>query len=115
MQILLNQHCQHYSKDTPPLSNQEIKDLLNQVDDWKLTSTTQKIEKTFKFENYYQTIAFVNAVAFIIHEQDHHPEINITYNTCSIAFTTHSTGALSLNDFICAALINNTMLNVKNL
>ena len=111
MQTLLNQHCQHYPKDTPPLSNQEKNELISNVEGWELNNAEQIILKTFKFKNYYQTIAFVNAVAYIIHEQDHHPEIKVTYNSCSIEFTTHSVGGLSLNDFICATLINNISLS----
>jgi len=105
MQDLLSLHCQHYSQNDPRLAPHEITKYLKTLTGW--TVNKNLISKIFKFKNYYQTIAFVNAVACIVHEQDHHPEIKITYNTCVIEFTTHSINALSLNDFICAAKINN--------
>ena len=63
------------------------------------------IEKQFDFANYTQTLAFVNGVAGIAEDQDHHPEINFTYNRCTLRLDTHSVGGISLNDIICAARV----------
>ena len=66
-----------------------------------------KLCHTFAFKNYYQTLAFVNALAAMVHKQNHHPELTITYNQCIVRYDTHSVdqgrGGLSENDFICAA------------
>ncbi|MGK5081137.1 4a-hydroxytetrahydrobiopterin dehydratase [Janthinobacterium sp. HLX7-2] len=66
-----------------------------------------KLCRDFGFKNYYQTLAFVNALAYMTHTQDHHPELIITYTTCAARYDTHSVnlgaGGLSENDFICAA------------
>lgn len=62
-----------------------------------------KLVKTFRFADYYHTIAFVNVVAWLSHQQDHHPELTVGYNTCRVAYDTHSVKGLSRNDFICAA------------
>jgi 4a-hydroxytetrahydrobiopterin dehydratase len=66
-----------------------------------------KLCRDFGFKNYYQTLAFVNALAHMTHKQDHHPELIITYKTCAAHYDTHSVnegaGGLSVNDFICAA------------
>jgi 4a-hydroxytetrahydrobiopterin dehydratase len=67
--------------------------------------SNQEINKTFGFENYYQTMAFVNAVAWVAHGEDHHPDLEVGYNRCRVRFSTHSAGGLSENDFICAAKI----------
>jgi 4a-hydroxytetrahydrobiopterin dehydratase len=48
-------------------------------------------------------MAFVNAVAQIAHAQDHHPDMQVSYNRCTISWSTHSVQGLSINDFICAA------------
>jgi 4a-hydroxytetrahydrobiopterin dehydratase len=61
------------------------------------------IERQFQFKNYFETIAFVNCLAWMIHAQDHHPELHTTYNRCLVRFNTHSVDGISLNDFICAA------------
>lgn len=66
-----------------------------------------KLVRTFGFADYYKTLAFVNALAFVTHGQDHHPELTVTYNRCVVRYDTHSVnngqGGLSINDFICAA------------
>ncbi len=68
-----------------------------------------KIAKTFKFKNFYETMAFVNIVAAIAHHTDHHPDQSVHYNRLDIAFNTHDVeqgkGGISINDFICAARI----------
>lgn len=69
-----------------------------------------QLVREFSFRNYYETLAFVNALAFIVHAQDHHPELRVTWNRCAVRFHTHSVnngqGGLSENDFICAAKID---------
>jgi len=61
------------------------------------------IASTYRFGNYYQTIAFVNALAFMVHAEDHHPDLAVGYDRCEARFSTHSVGGISVNDFICAA------------
>ena len=61
------------------------------------------IEKTFAFQNYHETISFVNALAWICNTEDHHPDLHVTYDRCVVRFNTHSVNGVSINDFICAA------------
>ncbi len=73
-----------------------------------LPGWTQKagaIEKTFAFANYHETMAFVNAVAFIAHREDHHPDLGVHYNRCTVTYSTHSAGGVTQNDLICAARV----------
>ncbi len=65
-----------------------------------------EIVKTFTFKNYHETMAFVNASAWISHEQDHHPDIGLHYNRCVVHYSTHDAGGITLNDFICAAKLD---------
>ena len=64
------------------------------------------IEKTFNFRNHYETMTFVNAVAWVSHREDHHPEMIVGYNTCAVRYWTHAIKGLSENDFICAAKVD---------
>lgn len=90
-----------------PLQTEEINKLLLQLDPkWIMDTVNQTIVRTIKFKNYYQTMAFVNVIAQIAHQQDHHPDLEISYNHCTVIYTTHSVGGLSLKDFICATKIN---------
>lgn len=74
--------------------------------EWKLVNEGKGIQATFEFKNYYRTTAFVNAVAWIAHNEDHHPDICFGYKTCTISYSTHSIDGLSENDFICAAKVD---------
>ena len=86
----------------------EIVANLATIDNWKLVGDgpTVAIEKTFTFANYFETMAFVNAVAFIAHVQDHHPDLSVHYNRCGVRFNTHDVGGISVSDFDCASQID---------
>lgn len=88
---------------TPPLAQAKIDEYLKQVSGWEYKDGT--VCKTFTFKNYYETMAFVNMVAWIAHREDHHPDMLVGYNKCKVAWNTHSVGGISMNDFICAAKI----------
>ena len=81
---------------------------LAHLDGWKLSGddAAVSIEKTFNFENYFKTIAFVNAVAFIAHALDHHPDLSVHFNRCVVRFNTHDVGGISITDFDCAARVD---------
>ena len=89
------------------LTDQQISSKLVQIPGWERAG--KEIAKTFKFKNYYETMAFVNATAWISHRQDHHPDLEVGYNACRVRYSTHSVGGLSENDFICAAKIEAMM------
>lgn len=98
---------QHCKAEVPQLSDEAIQTALEKISpEWVLYSAPQSISRTFKFRNYYETMAFVNVVATIAHQQDHHPDMNVSYNTCQVTYSTHSVGGLSENDFICAAKVD---------
>ncbi|MCY7319621.1 MAG: 4a-hydroxytetrahydrobiopterin dehydratase [Ramlibacter sp.] len=86
----------------------EVVSRLTALSGWRLTGDGEQvaIEKTFSFGNYHETIAFVNAVAFIAHTQDHHPDLSVHYNRCVVRFNTHDVKGLSETDFDCAAQID---------
>jgi 4a-hydroxytetrahydrobiopterin dehydratase len=86
----------------------EIVSGLARLEGWKLTGDGPDvaIEKSWQFANYYETLAFVNAVAFIAHRQDHHPELIVHYSRCVVRFNTHDVSSLSVTDFECAALVD---------
>lgn len=96
---LREQHCTH---GAPALAPAALASLLAQVPGWRVEGN--RIVRSFGFTDYHETIAFVNALAWMIHAQDHHPDLSVRYRHCVVAYTTHSAGhAVSLNDIICAA------------
>ncbi len=100
MTNLLHQKCQAL-EGAQPMNEAVVHDHLAQVSGWHLNQGA--IEKTYSFKNYYETIAFVNALAWICNTEDHHPELAVSYSRCVVRFATHSVGGISINDFICAA------------
>jgi 4a-hydroxytetrahydrobiopterin dehydratase len=78
---------------------------LESLPDWENVAG-KAIARTFKFKNYYETMAFVNAVAFIAHGQDHHPDLQVGYNKCRVEYSTHSAGGLSEKDFAAAHAVD---------
>ena len=88
----------------PLLSVTELSQRLRGLPGWEYEDN--RLTKTFRFADYYQTLAFVNAVAYIAHRQDHHPDLAVGYDYCNVTYSTHSIGGLSVNDFICAAKLD---------
>jgi len=101
---LSNKQCKPCEGGMPPLAQDEINRLLKQLDGWMQNG--HLIGKLFEFKNYYQTMAFVNAVAWLSHREDHHPDLNVGYNNCHVVYSTHAINGLSENDFICAAKVD---------
>ena len=87
------------------LTATEVVANLAQLEGWSLSGdgADVAIEKTYRFANYYETIAFVNAVAFIANAQDHHPDLSVHYNRCVVRLSTHDVHGISSTDFECAA------------
>jgi 4a-hydroxytetrahydrobiopterin dehydratase len=104
MNDLARLKCKSCDGGVDALKTNEVENLLAQLDGWTLEAAT--ITKTYSFKNYYQTVAFVNAAAWISHREDHHPDMSVGYNACKVAYTTHAIGGLSTNDFICAAKLD---------
>ncbi|GAA5787107.1 putative pterin-4-alpha-carbinolamine dehydratase [Chitiniphilus shinanonensis] len=98
---LATEHCQ---ADAAALSTVEAEMLLTELNDWLIAQ--KPLEKTFRFKNFHETMAFANAVAWIAHQQDHHPDLEVSYSRCKVAWCTHSAGGLTRNDFICAARVD---------
>ncbi len=101
---MLMKTCQPIPEGTPPITGHELDHLLSHTAGWEIDDGV--LAKVFQFEDHYQTMAFVNAVAWVSHREDHHPEMMVGYDTCMVAYTTHSIGGLSENDFICAANVD---------
>jgi 4a-hydroxytetrahydrobiopterin dehydratase len=97
--------CKPCEGGVAPLRQEEITRLLGQLDGWDYANG--RIVKTYPFKNYFQTMAFVNAAAWISHREDHHPDLSVGYNQCRVEYMTHAIKGLSENDFICAAKLDN--------
>ena len=106
MTDLTDKHCKPCEGGTSPLSTADAARLAESVSAWSVSADTRSIVRDFEFKNFHQTMAFVNAVAWIAHREDHHPDLEVGYRRCRVTYSTHAIGGLSENDFICAAKID---------
>lgn len=102
MPPLKEQACRHVSG--APLQDAEMAPLLAEVPLWEVGEGA--LQREFRFDDFHRTMAFVNLLAWVAHQQDHHPDVHFGYNRCTVRWSTHSVGGLSLNDFICAARLD---------
>ena len=101
MNELAKKRCKPCEGGVKPFTADEAKQLLKGMEGWAIENG--RLAKTYPFRNYYETMAFVNALAWISHREDHHPDLGVHYNKCRVEYWTHAIGGLSENDFICAA------------
>ena len=105
---LAQRRCKPIPSGTPALKANEISEFIGALHGWE-NRGGEAIAKKFNFTNYYETMAFVNAAAWVSHQEDHHPDMEVSYNRCVVKYSTHSVGGLSENDFICAAKLDALM------
>ncbi|MBK6744031.1 MAG: 4a-hydroxytetrahydrobiopterin dehydratase [Hydrogenophilales bacterium] len=96
--------CKPCEGGIPPLSADEINKHSWATAKWQVIDG--KLRRDFKFADHYITMTFVNAVAWVSHQQGHHPDLGVGYNTCRVEYITHAINGLSESDFICAAKID---------
>lgn len=103
-------HIKNWAAEPPrrALSATQVVTQLASLEGWALQGDgpSVAIEKTYRFANYFETMAFVNAVAFVAHAEDHHPELVVGYNRCTVRFNTHDVQGISATDFHCATRID---------
>lgn len=85
------------------LTEASIHELMEQLPQWELVESGHALSRTFRFDDYYRTMSFVNALAHVANAENHHPDLSVHYDRCVVRFSTHDVGGLSENDFICAA------------
>ena len=104
MNELARKKCKPCEGGVAPLTAEQVRPMLKGLEGWALAGGA--IAKTYKFGNYFETMAFVNAAAWVSHREDHHPDMLVGYNECRVSYVTHAIGGLSENDFICAAKLD---------
>ena len=85
------------------LAPAELAEGLAALPGWSLVEDGKAITRSFRFPDYYKTMAFVNALAFVAHREDHHPDLGVHYDRAVVRYSTHDVDGLSENDLICAA------------
>ena len=104
MNELARKKCVPCEGGVAPLTAEQVRPMLKGLQGWALDG--KAIAKTYEFRNYFETMAFVNAAAWISRREDHHPDMLVGYNKCRVSYVTHAIDGLSENDFICAAKLD---------
>ena len=109
---LSSRHCESCEGIGTALTLGQISHLMPQLDKgWQVSPEHRELKRSFSFKQFYETMAFVNAIAWIAHRENHHPDLEIGYNYCHVRFSTHALNGLSHNDFISAAKIDQWIVN----
>lgn len=104
MTELSRKKCVPCDGSASPMTPEEADVLLEKLNGWIREGS--EIKRIYTFLNYYHAMAFVNASAYVSHQEDHHPDLLVGYKTCAVTYTTHAINGLSENDFICAAKLD---------
>lgn len=102
---LAARHCRPLKGPEHRLDDATIAEMLAVLPGWERIEDGAAIGKTFRFTDYHRTMAFVNALAWIAHAEDHHPDLGVHYDRVVVRYSTHDVGGLSTNDFVCAARV----------
>lgn len=100
---LARAHCIPLRGSEHRLGQARIAELMPELPGWELVEDGHALSRTFRFRNFHETMAFVNALAYMAHREDHHPDLGVHYDRAVVRYSTHDVGGLSENDFICAA------------
>lgn len=107
MTDLVNKKCVPCEGGVPPFTPQQTVEYKKQIKDiWQVIEDGHKLQAKFKFKDFKEAMLFVNKVADIAEEEQHHPNIEIFYNIVKITLWTHAIAGLFENDFIIAAKID---------
>jgi 4a-hydroxytetrahydrobiopterin dehydratase len=101
MTDLTRRRCKPCEGGVAPYDPKQVEELLRELRGWIVENG--RLVKVYPFRNYYETMAFVNALAWIAHREDHHPDLAVHYAKCVVTFSTHDAGGVTQNDVICAA------------
>jgi 4a-hydroxytetrahydrobiopterin dehydratase len=105
IESLRAQVCRPLKGKEHQISGQKARDLLALLPGWQFTAGDNAMHKEFRFPDFGHALAFVNAIGWIAERENHHPDLELGWGRCTVAFSTHDVGGLSLNDFICAAKV----------
>ncbi len=104
MSDLSTKRCESCEGIGSALNSEQIHNLMPQLNkSWEISDDHKAIKRKLSFKNFYETMAFVNALAWIANVENHHPDLEVGYNYCNVSYHTHAVKGLTLNDFICAA------------
>lgn len=86
------------------MSESEIKTALESIPEWN--EVGGELQRTFQFDDFVASMAFVNRVAEAAEADEHHPDILVRYNKVTLTMSTHDANGITSRDFRLATAIN---------
>lgn len=105
-ETLVTKSCTPCRGGIPPLTPQEAKDFLAQAPEWALLDDAHRIERTFRFGNFREALAFAQQIGEVAETESHHPDISFGWGYATVSLRTKKIKGLHENDFIMAAKID---------
>ncbi|MFN3275808.1 MAG: 4a-hydroxytetrahydrobiopterin dehydratase [Paracoccus sp. (in: a-proteobacteria)] len=90
----------------PPCGPDEIRAMMAQLTGWQLSGASDRLTRRFEFKGFARAVEMANLAAWLGNKQGHHPDIAFGWGYCTVTFTTHDAGGLTVNDFICASRLD---------
>jgi 4a-hydroxytetrahydrobiopterin dehydratase len=106
MTDFIKKKCVPCEGGVAPLTKKDAEETMKHIPHWELDGGGRHIKRTFVFKDFAEAMQFVNKVAGVAEQEDHHPDISISWNKVTVDLSTHAIGGLSTNDFIVAAKLN---------
>ena len=103
---LTDKHCVPCEGGVDAIGRESAEKMLTDIPGWEISEDGKMISRRFEFKGFFRTMSFINAMAWVVNNENHHPDFSAGYNYCLVGFTTHAIDGLSENDFICAAKVN---------
>ncbi len=107
-----SERCEPCESGKGRIALADLLEALEALEGWEVRESPESLVRLFRFRHFHETMAFVNAVAWIAHSQNHHPTLRVGYRECEVAWTTHATGGLTRNDLVCAGAVNRLLPRV---
>ncbi|MCM8543156.1 MAG: 4a-hydroxytetrahydrobiopterin dehydratase [Lentisphaeraceae bacterium] len=108
MSGLSQKKCKPCEGGVDPMSESEISTMMSNFPEWEYKNG--RVVRKWDFKNHYEAMAFINAVAWVSHKENHHPYITVGYRDVLVEYWTHAINGISENDFICAAKVNEILV-----
>ncbi len=102
---LTQKHCVPCQGGTPPLGRAAIAPLHAMVPNWEVVDG-KRLLRAFAFADFKTALAFVDRIGALAEEEDHHPDVHLSYGEVRIELWTHKINGLAESDFILAAKID---------
>ena len=105
MNELAQMHCSPVTANTPRLNEHEIGMIKDQLPQWQLYEKNGEpyLERSFKFADFNQALAFTDKVGKAASQEDHHPALLTEWGKVTVTWWTHKIKGLSQNDLVMAA------------